>query len=183
MEEIFDKHLRFQLGKKPKKGYKVVKLCKFGFPQVIKNPPLVDGKPFPTIFWLTCPHLVKEVSRLEEAGYISKFEEKLRRDERFRRRYLKAHSFERMLRKPFIPQNLPKGVKKKLLSVGVGGIENPLGVKCLHLHLASYLGGVPNPIGKEVSKLIPSLECRNNYCGRRLFDKENLNLKGYGKLR
>ena len=183
MERIFDKHLKFQLGRKPKKEYKVVKLCKFGFPQVIKNPPVVDEKPFPTTFWLTCPHLVKEVSRLEEAGYISKFEEILKRNERFRRKYLKAHSFERMLRKPFISKNLPKGIKKKLLSVGVGGIENPLGVKCLHLHLASYLGGVPNPIGREVSKLVPSMECRNNYCERRLFDKENLNLKGYGKLR
>ena len=183
MGNLFKNILRLQIGKKPKEDFKVVLLCKFGFPQVIKNSPVVGGKPFPTTFWLTCPYLVKEVSRLEEAGYISKFEEILKRNERFRRKYLKAHSFERMLRKPFISKNLPKGIKKKLLSVGVGGIENPLGVKCLHLHLASYLGGVPNPLGKEVSKLVPSMECSNNYCGRRLFDRENLNLKGYGKLR
>ena len=182
MGKVFDNILRSQLGRKPKGDYKVIKLCKFGFPQVIKNPPVVDGKPFPTAFWLTCPYLVKEVSRLEEAGYISKFEKILKKNERFRRKYLKAHSLERMLRKPFISENLPKGVKKKLLSAGVGGIENPLGVKCLHLHLASYLGGVPNPIGREVSKLVPALECRDNYCKRRLFDRENLNLKGYGKL-
>ena len=175
MKKFYKKILKFQIGKTPKGDFKVVKLCKFGFPQAIKNPPLVEGKPFPTTFWLTCPYLVKEVSRLEEAGYITKFEEKLKYNERFRRRYLKAHSFERMLRKPFIPKNVSPKIKKKLLSVGIGGIENPLGVKCLHLHLASYLGGVPNPIGEEVKKMLPALECRNNLCSQKwVFRKKDI---------
>jgi hypothetical protein len=172
MSSIFRKWVKLQIGRAPKGDFKVVKLCKFGFPQVIKNPPLVGNKPFPTTFWLTCPHLRREVSRLEEAGYIIRFEERLKRNERLRRRYFKAHSFERMLRKPFIPPDLGFPVKKKLLSTGVGGIENPLGVKCLHLHLAGFLGGAYNPIGREVLKLLPSPECRDNICGKLLKEKK-----------
>jgi hypothetical protein len=167
----FTQIVKKQIGRTPKENFQVVRLCRYGFPQVIKNPPVVDGKPFPTMFWLTCPHLVKKVSRLEEAGMISYFENKLKYDQRFRNRYLKAQQFERMLRKVYIPETLPIPIKKKLLPAGIGGIENPLGVKCLHLHLASYLGGVPNPIGEEVYKRVLPLECPNNYCQQAFFDK------------
>jgi len=169
----FKEVIKHQLGRKPKGTFRVVKLCRHGFPQMIENPPLVDGKPMPTLFWLTCPFLVKEVSRLEEAGYIEYFEERIKKNARFRGRYLKAHAFERMLRKAKLPADLPPKVKFKLISTGVGGIENPLGVKCLHLHLASFLGGVPNPIGEEVlKKLLRGVEnCKNGYCKR--FLKEN----------
>ncbi|HID79951.1 MAG TPA: DUF501 domain-containing protein [Aquifex aeolicus] len=171
MPSISRKVVKLQIGRTPKGDFKVVRLCKFGFPQVIKNPPLVGNKPFPTTFWLTCPYLVKEISRLEEAGFIAFFEEKLKRNERLKRQYLKAHSFERMLRKPFIPKDLSFPIKRKLLSVGVGGIEKPLGVKCLHLHFASFLGGGYNPIGKEVLNYLPSLECRDNFCKKLLNER------------
>ncbi|MEO2153793.1 MAG: DUF501 domain-containing protein [Aquificota bacterium] len=151
--------LKKQLGRTPKGNFLVVKICPFGFPVVIKNPPLVKGQPFPTNFWLTCPHLIKEVSRLEERGFIKHFEEKLKYDHRFRNRYLKAHQEEVMLRKPYLTQDIPPKIKCKLLKGGIGGIENPTGVKCLHLHLASYLGGMDNPIGEEVYKKINRKWC------------------------
>ncbi len=164
----FKEIVKHQLGRKPKGNFRVVKLCRHGFPQVIENEPFADGKPMPTLLWLTCPFLAKEVSRLEEAGFIEYFEEKLKRDARFRGRYFKAHAYERMLRKVKLPDNLPPRVKFKLLSTGVGGIENPLGVKCLHLHLAGYLAGIPNPVGEEVfKKLLKGLEnCKNGRCKR-----------------
>ncbi len=162
--EIFLPILKKQLKRAPKGNFRVVKICRWKKPQVIENSPVVDGKPFPTLFWLTCPHLVREVSKLEEKGFIDLFEERLKKDERFRRKYLYAHQFERMLRKAKLPEKLPANLKLKLLKVGVGGIENPLGVKCLHLHLADYVGGVPNPIGREVLRLISSVECSDDYC-------------------
>ncbi|NPB05526.1 MAG: DUF501 domain-containing protein [Aquificae bacterium] len=168
----FEPVLRLQLGKTPKGNYKVVKLCRHGFPQVLENPPLVDGKPFPTLFWLSCPHLVREVSKLEEKGWIRRFEERLRRDARFRGRYLKAHALERSLRKALLPPELPYRLKLKLIKGGIGGIESPLGVKCLHLHLASSMGGIPDPIGKEVLKLVGAPECSNALCGKLLREKD-----------
>ncbi len=166
MNHPFKGIIKKQIGRTPKGNFKVVKLCRFRYPQVIENPPVVDGKPFPTLFWLTCPFLVKAISRLEGRGYIEHFERKLKYDHRFRNRYLKAHQFERNWRKIKLPQQLPKKLKEKLLKVGIGGIENPLGVKCLHLHAASHLGGVPDPIGKEVLNLVGPLECSDNYCSR-----------------
>ena len=166
MESPFKRIIRKQIGRTPKGDFKVIRICRYGYPQVIENSPVVDGKPFPTLFWLTCPFLVKSISRLEERGYIDLFEGKLKYDHRFRNRYLKAHHFERHLRKVKLPPGLPKKLKEKLLKVGIGGIENPLGVKCLHLHAADYLGGVPNPIGKEVLKLVEPMECSDNYCSR-----------------
>lgn len=166
---MFKDALKLQLGRTPKGKFKVIKLCKYGFPVVIKNPPVVNRKPFPTMYWLTCPYLVKKVSQLEERGLIEYFERKLKYDHRFKNRYLKAHNFERNLRKLHIPEDVPKEIKVKLLTVGIGGIEKPLGVKCLHLHLASYLAGISNPIGKEVyKKHLLAKECRDNYCGKRL---------------
>jgi len=177
MSKPFEEIVKRQLGWRLKGEFKVVKICKFGFPQVIENKPFLNGKPFPTLFWLTCPFLRKKVSRLEERGFVEYFELKLKYNHRFRNTYLKAQSLERSLRKLFIPKSLPFGVKKKLLSVGIGGMENPLGVKCLHLHLADYLGGIPNPVGKEVLKLIKVEECSDNYCGLKLFDKKRPKLK------
>ncbi len=167
-KKLFQPILRLQLGKNPKGEFKVIKLCRFGFPQLLENSPFWNGKPFPNLFWLTCPYLVREVSKLESEGYIEHFEERLRREEPFRRRYIHAHQLEASLRKLKIPLEVPESLKKKLLTVGIGGIENPLGVKCLHLHLASYWGGVPDPIGREVLKLLPSWECSDNYCGKML---------------
>jgi hypothetical protein len=46
----------------------------FGVPQVIACSPLRDGKPFPTTFWLTCPHLVRLCGVLESEGAVTELE-------------------------------------------------------------------------------------------------------------
>ena len=114
MSQTFKRIIRKQIGRAPKGDFKVIRICRYGYPQVIENSPVVDGKPFPTLFWLTCPFLVKSISRLEERGYIDLFEGKLKYDHLFRNRYLKAHQFERHLRKVKLPPGLPKKLKEKL---------------------------------------------------------------------
>jgi hypothetical protein len=39
-------------------------------------------KPFPTTFWMTCPDLHTRISKLEDLGYINKFQLKLLNDEK-----------------------------------------------------------------------------------------------------
>ena len=40
-----------------------------------------DGpKPFPTTFWMTCPDLHTRISKLEDLGYINKFQQQLLTD-------------------------------------------------------------------------------------------------------
>ena len=57
-----------------------------GAPAVTEQDPYgADGEPFPTTYYLTCPHLVAAVSRLEAAGGVERWsmagrEEELRRE-------------------------------------------------------------------------------------------------------
>jgi len=60
-----------QLGRAPRAFRRVVARCPFGRPAVTEQEPYDDaGRPFPTTYWLTCPHLVAAVSRLEAAGQL-----------------------------------------------------------------------------------------------------------------
>ena len=58
-----------QLGRAPRAFRRVAVRCPFGLPAVTEQRPFDDdGEPFPTQFWLTCPHLVAQISRLEAGG-------------------------------------------------------------------------------------------------------------------
>ena len=67
-----------QLGREPTTPFTVVARCPDGHPLVIRNEPLdVEGNPFPTLFWLTCPVASRAVSRLESEGCIARLNERL----------------------------------------------------------------------------------------------------------
>ena len=58
----------------PRAFRRVVVRCPFGRPAVTEQAPYDEnGDPFPTTFWLTCPHLVAAVSRLEAAGGVERW--------------------------------------------------------------------------------------------------------------
>ena len=66
--------LERQLGRSPRAFRRVVRRCPFGRPAVTEQAPYdVGGNPFPTTYYLTCPHLVAEVSRLEAAGGVERW--------------------------------------------------------------------------------------------------------------
>ncbi len=148
--------LERQLGRKIENLRRVVRRCSKGFPVVIESRPVRDSKPFPTLFWLTCPHLRREVSRLEEAGWIKRFEEEIEKDGNFRERLFKAHVEVIRRRERLIEDGW---IKEELSKVGSGGIRDFTKVKCLHLHLADYLAGIENPIGERVFQMIENKEC------------------------
>ena len=166
--------MKLNLLKKKNKIYyylKKIKLCPYGYTQVILSPPIFKGHPMPNIFWLVCPYLLKQVSYLEEKGYIKKFEEKLKKDPLFLKNYILAHEEEKRIRKKLIDlyfkeefNNLKEKEKKVLIESGIGGIKSYFGVKCLHLHLASFLGGIKNPIGLEVFLSLKQTYCSDINC-------------------
>ncbi|GAB1398706.1 hypothetical protein MASR1M66_01580 [Aminivibrio sp.] len=45
--------------------------CSFGLPSVLLCGPLRKGRPFPTTFWLACPHLMKLCGRQEAEGGVA----------------------------------------------------------------------------------------------------------------
>lgn len=141
--------IRRQLGREPRGVLAVERRCCFGYPQVIKVQPLLlngagEACPFPTLFWLTCPTLVEQLSRIEGQGQIKVIEKQLATDERLRQEYHRNH-------RDYITERWAtldgadravieeKGLAEALRKRGIGGIADWERIKCLHLHYAHHL--------------------------------------------
>ncbi len=144
----------------------VSKRCSHGFPQVTLCDPLKKGRPFPTVFWLTCPHLSLRADELESAGGVRSFgcyvgKENL---EAWR-----VFSLEYLLFRVFLlgPERSRKIMKenpsawKSFTDTGVGGIRTggSVSVKCLHLQAASMMGLGWYPGGDRLREMLGKPEC------------------------
>jgi len=126
------------LGRAPSGAFVVAVRRRDGTPAVIRNAPLLDdGRPMPTRYWLVDPELREAVSRLEAAGGVRRAAEAV--DPVALADAHARHAVER-------DQALPPGHAGPRPSGGVGGTRR--GVKCLHAHLAWYLAGGDDPVGR-----------------------------------
>ena len=133
-----------QLGRRPRGTRAVAHRCPCGNPDVVETSPrLDDGTPFPTLFYLTCPHATAACSRLESAGVMRDMQERLSTDPELAEHYAKAAA-DYLARRNAIDE-VPE-----IAHVAAGGM--PDRVKCLHVHLAHALAAGPgvNPFGDEV---------------------------------
>lgn len=143
-----------QLGRSPRADSKVKKACSLGLPIVVAVPPIVDGQPFPTRYWLSCPLASARIARLEAAGLVKEMSERAASDEAFASSLRDAHTSYAKERDALVPDDAkfrPRG--------GVAGIQGD-GVKCLHAHFAHRAAGGDNPVGAEVEAKIDPLECQ-----------------------
>ena len=70
-----------QLGRPPHAMSAVSARCPYGFPAVVEDLPYdADGRPFPTLYYCTCPTLVAAVSRLESDGGVARWTARLAED-------------------------------------------------------------------------------------------------------
>ena len=116
-----------------------------GGPVVISVDPIVDGKLFPTFYWLVHKGLLKEISRIESQSFIKYLEKNiiannkhikdiLRRDtNRYQKQRWTALSSCHQYSK------IQKKYRDILKDVGIGGIRDKTRVRCLHMHYAHYL--------------------------------------------
>lgn len=126
------------LGRPPAGPFAVVARQRDGTPAVIANGPFLhDGTPMPTRYWLVSPALRQAVSTLEAAGGVRRAEAATDPDE-----LAAAHRRYRAERDALVPAGHPGPVP----SGGVGGTRS--GVKCLHAHLAWWLVGGDDPVGR-----------------------------------
>lgn len=144
-----------QLGRKPRGEFKVLKRTLENQPVVIKTDPILPGgKPFPTLYYLTLPKLVQAVSRLEDKGFVTDFEERIRCDSSFAKLYRKAQEAyinDRIEATGSRLEGLSPEIKQTITSTGIGGVKNLSAVKCLHAQYAHYLATMKNPVGEEIS--------------------------------
>ena len=140
-----------QLGRPVRGRWAVVKRCHLGMPMVIENHPrLEDGTPFPTLFWLTCPLLVKRVSRLEAEGAMTELSSRLAADASFCERAAEATT--RYLAR--------RDAHEAIEDAGAPPGGDRGRVKCLHAHLAHELADPPNPVGATTLAAVGWPDCR-----------------------
>ena len=139
--------------------------------------------PFPTLFWLTCPHVRSAVATLESQGMIEDVRRRIREDAQFRLEYEDANTRYALLRmglldaadRALLQMDAEKGgpgagVLRVIEESGIGGAAEWTGVKCLHMSVADFMAGNANPVGELcVQRLTedgsgPGLKCADGRC-------------------
>ena len=94
-DQVPDQHqltlITEQLGRAPRGIEAVAAVDGNGTPLVLRMAPIVDGKPFPTLYWLSCERLKIEISRIEANGVIKQLETRLQEDADFLATYHASH--------------------------------------------------------------------------------------------
>ncbi len=147
-----------QLGRVPTGALGVVARTVAGNPAVICVDPLNGGNPFPTLFWLTCPRLKKEISHLEREGMIDQWERDGEMMVKLEEDHLRYQEMRMSLLKERHPDwcKLPSEKMRILQETGVGGVRNLNSIKCLHAHYAHFLADY-NIVGERVQQSLKQL--------------------------
>ncbi len=152
-----------QLGRPPRAFRRVARRCPFGAPAVTEQEPYDSGgEPFPTTYYLTCPHLVAAVARLEAAGGVERWSAAVRDDAALALELERATAEQRAIRRELAGGRVGRdgGVS---LELGIGGSANPRRLKCLHAHAAYALARPGYELGElilaELAPLWPSGAC------------------------
>jgi hypothetical protein len=126
-----------QLGRPPRAFRRVAVRCPYGRPAVTEQEPFdAAGTPFPTTYWLTCPHLVARIATLEADGGVERWSRRARKDPGLRASLERGHEDQRRLR-PELPG-------------GIGGQTRTGGLKCLHAHAAFALARPGYTLGERI---------------------------------
>jgi hypothetical protein len=139
-----------QLGRAPRAFLRVSVRCPFGLPAVTEQAPFDDtGAPFPTQFYVTCPYLVAQLSRLEAGGGVERWTRAAEQDPALAASLASAQAEQRALR-PELP-------------VGIGGSSRSGSLKCLHAHSGFALARPGYELGDrilaEAAPLWPEERC------------------------
>ena len=152
-----------QLGRPPRAFHRVVRRCPYGLPAVTEQLPYAaDGAPFPTTYYLTCPHAVAAVARLEAAGGVERWSAAAAADPILRASVEQATEEQRAVRKELAAGRSARDGGASL-ELGIGGSVRPLGLKCLHAHVAFALARPGYLLGErivaELGQLFPEDGC------------------------
>src|SRR5688572_15205652 len=89
-----------QLGRPVRAFLRVAVRCPYGRPAVTEQAPYAaDGSPFPTTYYLTCPHAIAAVSRVEAAGGVERWSARAAADDALRASVERATVEQRALRR------------------------------------------------------------------------------------
>jgi hypothetical protein len=139
-----------QIGRQPRTMLRVAARCPWGGPAVTEQDPYgADGEPFPTTYYLTCPHLVAAVSRIEAAGGVERWSAAVACDDSLRADLERATGEQRAIRTRLAGGRSGRDGGASL-AYGIGGSRNPERLKCLHAHVAFALAVPGYALGQRV---------------------------------
>ena len=152
-----------QLGRAPRAFRRVAVRCPFGSPAVTEQDPYdVEGEPFPTTYYLTCPQLVAAIARLEAAGGVERWGTAAAEDEELAASLEWATQEQCELRDGLAGGRVGRD-RGASLALGIGGSGTPGNLKCLHAHAAFALARPGYVLGDrilaEVDPLWPVERC------------------------
>ena len=150
--------VRALLGREPRGLRAIPVVDAQGEPLVIRVASVVDGKPFPTLYWLVGADLCLRLDRLEAAGWIARLQDQVDASASLRQTMKGDHARHREERSRFLSDNErqllnEKGMQSALDERGIGGISEPTRIRCLHTWYAAHLV-TPNTIGRLVDELL-----------------------------
>ncbi|MCZ4496714.1 MAG: hypothetical protein JWM25_1297 [Thermoleophilia bacterium] len=133
--------------------------CVYGYPAVTQQAPTDErGHPFPTAFYLTCPHLVKQIDRLESAGGVVRHEQRVAED-------------------PELAASLDRSNARHALiddrGAAIAANTDPRRLKCLHAHAAFELAAGDHPLGADVLREAAPRWCDDGRCASFLVEPAN----------
>jgi hypothetical protein len=137
-----------QLGRAPRALAGVAARCPRGHPSVLVQAPYDSGgAPFPTLYWLSCPALVRAIGRFEAAGGIAALRAELEHDPELMQDMAQAERrvIETRVRLAAPGPRLDGGAA---LRAGIAGEAPGGGLKCLHAHAAVALADPPYRLGR-----------------------------------
>jgi len=147
-----------QIGREPRAFRSVAVRCPFGKPAVTEQSPYdPTGEPFPTTYYVTCRHLVAEISRLEAAGGVERWTRAQAEDAELGESRSRADEESRRIRRELAgdARGADDGAS---LELGVGGQHPGAGsLKCLHAHVAFALAHPGYELGERIAAELPRL--------------------------
>ena len=151
-----------RLGREPRGFCDVAAFNEDGKPAVIRVSSVVDEKPFPTMFWLIDTDISLKIDRLEAAGWIATLQQIVNESDVIKYQMQQAHDAHRRLRESFLGEAESallneRGMMPALSNRGIGGIQEPDRIRCLHTWYAAHMVE-PNCIGGAVDQLMETAE-------------------------
>ena len=166
-----------QLGRAPRDLTGVAARCPCGYPAVIETGPVLAGEPNPTLLYVTCPTLVRAISRVEGRGGVSAFKQACREDAALRATLLEITHVYRARRDELAGSgDTAAGQRCCSPEAGIGGPESPEVASCLHAYagallamMSGWLPGEPGEARRVWERFLPPLDeswCDDRRCGR-----------------
>ncbi len=147
----------YLLGREPRGLREISIIDQKGSPVVIRVASVINGKPFPTLYWLIDSGLCLKIDRLEAEGWIGCLQKWVDHDIKLREAMIEDHNHYRTARHNFLSSDdydylLKMNMHASLEDRGIGGIARPDRIRCLHTWYAAHLV-TSNTIGRLMEEI------------------------------